>query len=139
MSLSRPSTTHTKPPNTSQLSSPSRWLHIIDYYTSLPAATLIGLVVIITALLVGVALRFSSAWVTAFTVAAASVTVLMVLVIQHTQSRQQQSLQHKLDELLLAMPEAATELIMLEEESAETIPHIEAGHRESKELTRQHS
>jgi low affinity Fe/Cu permease len=48
-------------------------------------------------------------------------TLAMVFVIQHTQSREQAAIQRKLDELLRALPEAQTGLIMLEEASEETM------------------
>ena len=56
----------------------------------------------------------------------------MVFVIQHTQSREQAATQRKLDELLRALPEARSGLIMLEEASEETMKRVEEGQRDLK-------
>ena len=93
-------------PRTQQLSISSRWLYRIDHYSSLPmAAVVIGLVLII-AIGVGAVLGFSAGWIAAFEVGTSFVTLMMVLVIQHTQGREQAATQRKLDELLRALPEA---------------------------------
>jgi low affinity Fe/Cu permease len=49
-----------------------------------------------------------------FEAAAAGVTLVMVFALQHTQTRQQVVLQHKLDELLRALPGTDERLIRLE-------------------------
>jgi low affinity Fe/Cu permease len=46
-----------------------------------------------------------------------AVTLAMVFVIQHTQSRQQSATQRKLDEILRALPEADNALLTLEHAS----------------------
>jgi low affinity Fe/Cu permease len=100
-------------------------LHTIDHYTSLPWATLILGLLLVTAILVGAVLGFPEGWTTGFEIGTASVTLIFVTVIQHTQGREDTATQRKLDELLRAVPEAETRLIMLEEESDETIQDIE--------------
>jgi low affinity Fe/Cu permease len=72
---------------------------------------------LISAIVVGVILRFPDTWVVAFQSTTPAVTLAMVFVIQHTQSREQAATQRKLDEFLRALPEARTGLIMLEEAS----------------------
>jgi low affinity Fe/Cu permease len=57
---------------------------------------------------------FPTTWETAFEFAAAAITVVMVFVIQHTQSRQQVATQLKLDELIRAAPRADDLLIHIE-------------------------
>lgn len=57
----------------------------------------------------------------------------MVIVIQHTQAREQTATQRKLDELLRALPEAQTSLMMLEEASDGVIQDVHNEHRSSKE------
>jgi low affinity Fe/Cu permease len=52
---------------------------------------------------------------TIFQTLAAATTLAMVFVIQHTQARAQAATQRKLDEILLASPEADNTLITLEE------------------------
>ncbi len=117
---------------TEQLTRSSRWLHRIDHYTSLPWATVILGVLLAVAIVIGGVLGFPAGWVTGFEVGTASLTLTMVTIIQHTQGREQTATQRKLDELLRANPEAESALIMLEEESDETIQDVEAKQRGSK-------
>jgi low affinity Fe/Cu permease len=49
-----------------------------------------------------------------FAAVAGAVTLVMVFVLQHTQTRQQDALHHKLDEILHAVPGADNRLIQLE-------------------------
>lgn len=119
-------------PRTEQLTPSSRWLHRIDHYTSLPWATLILAVLLATAVIAGAVLGFPTGWTTGFEVGTASLTLMMVTIIQHTQGREQTATQRKLDELLRASPEAESTLIMLEEASDETIQGVEEKQRDSK-------
>jgi low affinity Fe/Cu permease len=91
---------------------------------------------LVAAVILGIFLGFPSAWIVAFEASTSSVTLAMVFVIQHTQTREQAATQRKLDELLRAMPGAKTDLMMLEEASEETMREVEEGQRH---LTRQHS
>jgi low affinity Fe/Cu permease len=120
-------------PRTQQLSSSSRLLYRIDHYSSLPAAALVVAGVLIGAVVVGAALQFSSGWLTAFETGTALVTLLMVFVIQHTQSREQAATQRKLDELLRALPDAESGLMLLEEASEDVMRDVEMDQRESKQ------
>ena len=61
------------------------------------------------------------------------ITLMMLVIIQHTQGREQTATQRKLDELLRALPQAESTLIMLEEESDETMQAVE----DSQRLTKQ--
>jgi low affinity Fe/Cu permease len=118
---------------TDQLTTSSRWLHKVDHYTSLPWATLALGALLFLVIVVGAVLGYPPGWTIAFEVGTASVTLMMVTIIQHTQGREQTATQRKLDELLRAMPEAESSLIMLEEESDETIKFVEAQQRGSKD------
>jgi low affinity Fe/Cu permease len=120
-------------PRTRQLSRASRWLHHVDHYSSLPAASFLLAALLVGAIVTGAVLQFSSGWLTGFEVVTATVTLLMVFVIQHTQSREQSATQRKLDELLRALPEAESGLMMLEEASEERMRNVELDQRESKE------
>ncbi len=111
----------------------SRWLHRIDYYSSLPTVALAVGSVLIGAIAVGAVLGFSPGWIAGFEVGTSFVTLMMVLVIQHTQGREQAATQRKLDELLRALPGAQTGLMMLEEASDEMMRDVEKDQRESKE------
>jgi low affinity Fe/Cu permease len=117
---------------TERLSPSSRMLHTIDHYTSLPWATLVLGLLLLTAIVIGAVLGFPEGWTTGFEIGTGSVTLIFVTVIQHTQGREDTATQRKLDELLRAVPEAESRLIMLEEESDETIQDIEDRQRDFK-------
>ncbi len=87
----------------------------------------------ISVVVLGAALGFPSIWTTAFEVGASFITLMMVVIIQHTQGREQTATQRKLDELLRALPQAESTLMMLEEESDETIQAVEDRQRLSKQ------
>jgi len=92
----------------------SRVLHWIGELTSRTSA---ALVVGITVTAFGVLLAidgFPPNWETAFSAVAAAVTLVMLFVIQHTQSRHQLALQLKLDELIRASPVADDQLVRIE-------------------------
>ncbi len=120
-------------PRTQQLSLSSRWLYRIDHYSSLPTVAVVIGLALVGAIGVGVVLRFSAGWITAFEVGTSFITLMMVLAIQHTQGREQAATQRKLDELLRALPEAESGLMMLEEASDDAIRDVEKDQRESKE------
>jgi low affinity Fe/Cu permease len=119
-------------PRTEQRSAGSRWLYRIDHYSSLPVVAIsIGLL-LLCAVGIGVGLGFPTGWVVAFEAGTSGVTLIMVFVIQHTQGREQAATQRKLDELLRALPEAGTHLMMLEEASEATMKEVEEGQRDHK-------
>jgi len=89
-------------------------------------AVLVGVVGLFTT---GIVLHFTTGWVVGFETGTSTVTLLMVLAIQHTQSREQSATQRKLDELLRAMPEAENSFIMLEEASSEVLREVEETQR----------
>ena len=95
----------------------SRVLHWLGDVTSgASVAALSALVVLLCALFLAFT-GFPKNWVAGFSTAATSITLVMLFVIQHTQSRQQLATQLKLDELIRASPEADDHLV-----------HIEAAH-----------
>jgi len=119
-------------PRTEQLSVGSRWLYRIDHYSSQPVVAIAVIALLVASLALGLALGFPARWITAFETGAGGVTLVMVFVIQHTQSREQAATQRKLDELLRALPEAQSDLIMLEEASEGTMKEVEEGQRDLK-------
>ena len=119
-------------PRVEQLTPSSRLLHKIDYYTSIPSATIVLATLLAIAVIVGAVLGFPSGWLTGFEIGTSVLTLLFVTVIQHTQGREQTATQRKLDELLRATPHAETGLMMLEEESDEMIQEVEESQRRSK-------
>ena len=92
----------------------SRLLHRIGELSS--RASTAGLVATGVALFVVVLgiEGFPTGWEESFAFAASAVTLVMVFVIQHTQSRQQVATQLKLDELIRSAPKADDLLIHIE-------------------------
>jgi len=119
-------------PRTEQRSAGSRWLYRIDHYSSLPVMALTIGLLLVGAVAIGIVTGFPKNWVVAFEAGTSGVTLAMVFVIQHTQGREQAATQRKLDELLRALPEATTGLMMLEEASEEDMRRVEEGQRAHK-------
>ncbi len=76
----------------------SRILYRIEHYTALPAVALAVTAAVISLVVVIAILDFPRNWVASFELSAASVTLVMVFAIQHTQGREQAATQRKLDE-----------------------------------------
>ena len=96
-------------------------LHLVDRATS-RAATAFAVVVAVSVFLVVAAVAgFPASWLRVFYAVAASITLVMVFVIQHTQSREQSATQRKLDELIRALPQADDHLVHIEAASDEEL------------------
>lgn len=120
---------------TSQLHVWSRILYKIEHYTFLPSVALVVTVALVSlAVLIGV-FGFSRNWVAAFEMAVASITLVMVFAIQHTQGREQAATQRKLDELIRATPGADESLMMLEEASQKHMLNVEDEQRDIRAKT----
>ena len=92
----------------------SRLLHLVGDLTS-KSGVAAGVTVAVVLFLVALALAgFPSGWEAGFSTAAAAITLVMVFVIQHTQSRQQVATQLKLDELVRSSPHADDLLVHIE-------------------------
>jgi low affinity Fe/Cu permease len=92
----------------------SRMLHWISELTSRTNAAIVALAAVS---IFGIALAldgFPPSWETGFSAVAAAVTLVMLFVIQHTQSRHQLALQLKLDELIRTSPAADDQLVRIE-------------------------
>ena len=77
---------------------------------------------------------FPGVWTSAFSLSAAAITLVMVFVIQHTQSREQTATQLKLDELIRALPQADDHLVHVEAAQDEELADLErrqTAHHES--------
>ena len=92
----------------------SRALHRLGDWSSRAAAGVVVACVVAAWVVVGAVAGFPGWWETVLYSTAASVTVVMVFAIQHTQHREQMVTQRKLDELLRALPEADNQLIAAE-------------------------
>jgi low affinity Fe/Cu permease len=95
----------------------SRALHSLGRWSARASAGVVVACVVIGWAVVGVIVGFPRWWETVLYSTAASVTVVMVFAIQHTQHREQLVTQRKLDELLRALPEADDRLIAAESAS----------------------
>ncbi len=120
-------------PRTRHLSRGSRLLHRIDHLSSLPATSLVVAAGLIASISLGASAGFSTGWETGFGAGTSVVTLLMVFVIQHTQSREQAATQRKLDELLRALPDAEPALMMLEEAPEHELREVENVQRRFKD------
>ena len=94
--------------------------------TSRPT-TAIVVAVVVGVFIAGIsAAGFPGDWTSAFSVGTAGVTLVMVFVIQHTQSREQTATQLKLDELIRAISPARNELIGIERSDRGEIQEVRA-------------
>ena len=100
--------------------------HAIDDLTSRAAASAVVLVAVIVVVLLIFVLGVTSELEYAFTAVASGITLVMVFVIQHTQSRQQLALQMKLDELLRALPQADDHFVHIEVGSEAELEELES-------------
>ncbi len=107
----------------------SRLLHRIGHATGLPSVAIAVALGLGLLFVVGADLRFASGWVVGFETGVSSLTLIMVLAIQHTQSREQAATQRKLDELLRALPQASNQFMMLEEAPAQVLADVERAQR----------
>jgi len=115
---------------TSQLPTLSKLIYHVDHYTSMSAVVMTVAAGLFGMLILGTVLGFPSSWVDTFDVTVSSITLLMVFTIQHTQGREQEATQRKLDELLRATPGAAESLMMLEEAPKEFMIEVGENQRE---------
>jgi low affinity Fe/Cu permease len=93
----------------------SRWLYRVGEVVAHAAAGIVAAILVVGWALVGLVTRFPAWWETVLYSVTASVTFVMVFVIQHTQTRQTAAVQRKLDELLRASVHADDTLIAVEE------------------------
>lgn len=111
----------------------SRWLSRVDRYASRLWAAVLVISVAGAWVAVSVAAGFPTRWEIIFQTLVAAMTLVMVFVIQHTQARHQRATQRKLDEILLAMPEADNSLLTLEHASDEELRHAGHQHRQARQ------
>jgi low affinity Fe/Cu permease len=114
----------------------SRVVHTVDSLTSRAMTVAVVVVLVAVALVAVVVTGISSTAQSVFTTVIAGVTVVMVFVIQHTQSRQQLALQIKLDELLRALPQADDRFVHVEASADEELEALEHRHVETHAAVR---
>jgi low affinity Fe/Cu permease len=99
--------------------------HRISTSLSSAWAFVAGTIVILAWVITGHLFGISESWQSAMTSGTSIVTFLMVLVLQHTETRQTRAMQLKLDELLRGVAQARTGLVHLEELSDEELDILE--------------
>jgi low affinity Fe/Cu permease len=92
----------------------SRMLHALDSATSTSWFALTVVTLDLLWVVFSLWLQFPSRLERIFQTMVAAFTLAMVFVIQHTQAREQEATQRKLDEILAALPDADNSVISLE-------------------------
>ena len=106
----------------------SRLLHWVGETTS-RAGVAAGVTIAVAGFLVALSIAgFPAGWESGFATAATAITLVMVFVIQHTQSRQQVATQLKLDELIRSSPNADDLLVHIEAAEDEELIAREQSH-----------
>jgi low affinity Fe/Cu permease len=114
----------------------SRVLHWIGDLTARSGVTAVAALVVVV---FGVVLAFEGfpgRWEEGFSTAGTAITLLMLFLIQHTQSRQQVATQLKLDELIRTSPGADDLLVKIEKAKDEELIEREEDHIEHHEALR---
>jgi low affinity Fe/Cu permease len=93
--------------------------------------------IILIWLLTGPIFNFSDTWQLVINTGTTIITFLMVFLIQHTQNRDQEALQIKLDELIRSMDNAHTVLLDLEELDEEELDQIRDNYLQLAKKARQ--
>ena len=112
----------------------SHILHRLGRWSSKAAAGVVVACGVAAWAVVGLVTGFPHWWETVLYSTTASITVIMVFAIQHTQGREQVVTQRKLDELLRAQPEADDHLIAAEvasDEELDALAHLNSDDRRS--------
>jgi low affinity Fe/Cu permease len=105
--------------------------------TGKPLAFNIALLIILIWLITGPLFGFSDTWQLIINTATTIVTFLMVFLIQHTQNRDTDALQVKLDELIRAIEGANNELLDLEEMEEDELALLRKQYLELARISRQ--
>jgi low affinity Fe/Cu permease len=106
----------------------SRAIHVLSGWSSQALATALALVASLVVLGWALLSRDTDQILIWFAAIAGAVTLVMVFVLQHTQTRQQDALHRKLDEVLHALPAADDRLIKLETASDSELVEVELRH-----------
>jgi low affinity Fe/Cu permease len=103
----------------------SRAVHLVNEMTTRPTMAIVVAVAVAVSWVVVIASGFDSDVQFVFGNLCASITLVMVFVLQHTQRREQLAFQLKLDELVHASPEANDRLVAVEASSDEEMLDLE--------------
>ena len=108
----------------------SRALHALDWLASKSWVAVTVVTLDLVWVVFSARFEFPTRLEAVFQTLVAAVTLAMVFVIQHTQSRQQVVTQRKLDEILKALPDADDALIALEKAPDRALRQVTRKHRE---------
>ena len=111
----------------------SRLLHAIDQVTSRSTVAWILLSADALWVVVSAAIGFPSRFETIFQSLVAALTLALVFVVQHTQTREQLVTQRKLDEILASLPHADNAVIGLEDATDLELRAVHQDHRQLRE------
>lgn len=106
----------------------SRTLHLLTAWSSKAAASAIAVLSSLVVLVWALASQYPDRILVWYTAVSGAVVLVMVFVLQHTQTRQQEALHRKLDEVLHALPEADDRLMKLESASDSELGAVELRH-----------
>ena len=111
----------------------SRLVWEVDRWAGRPLIAVSMLTAAAAWVLLSVIFDFPGRWEQIFQALVAAVTVTMVFVIQHTQTRHQAATQRKLDEILRVLPAADNSLITLEHASDSELRAVRHQHRQVRQ------
>jgi len=102
-----------------------RFSHDVSIAVGTPLAFGLALLAVLVWGALGPLFHYSDTWQLTINTGTTIITFLMVFVIQHTQNRDAQVLQLKLDELIRAVESARTELVDMEDLSDEELHRLQ--------------
>jgi low affinity Fe/Cu permease len=102
-----------------------RFAHSVSHAAGTSSAFVLACAVIVAWAVTGPLFNYSDTWQLAINTGTTIVTFLMCFVIQHTQNRDSQVVQLKLDELIRAVEAARTELVDMEDLSDEELHRLQ--------------
>ena len=111
----------------------SRFARKLSVWTGRPATFIGATSAVLMWALLGPVFDFSDTWQLVINTSTTIITFLMVFLIQHTQNRDTEAMQIKLDELIRATRDASNALLDLEELDEKT---LDAFHKRYEELAR---
>jgi low affinity Fe/Cu permease len=108
----------------------SRAAHGITSFTGSGRAVIVIAAAIVAWLAWGVLGDFSRGWELAATAGAPILTLLMLVVLQHSENRESAATRLKLNELLLALEEPDPDVVTAEEKSDEEVHRLSVAYRD---------
>jgi low affinity Fe/Cu permease len=100
------------------------------------ATALVGICVVAFVVALAIA-GFPESWEVAFSTLASALTLVMVFVLHHAQSREQATTQLKLDELIRAVPQADDRYVHLQASEDDELREMEQQHIDHHQATRE--